>query len=73
MATAKKKKKQRVDYHFHEFIKSLTESRWFDVSIMFVIFLNTLSMTFDTSYYYREKLKYVIFVADEMFLGKPII
>jgi len=36
---------------------------------MLVIFLNTLSMTFDTSYDYRERLKYVIFIADEVFLG----
>ena len=66
----KVKKKQRVDYHFHQFVKRITESRQFDVAIMFVIFMNTLSMTFDTSYHYREQLKYVIFIADEMFLGK---
>ena len=63
------KKKQRGDYYFHQFIKRITESRKFDVAIMLVIFMNTLSMTLDTSYYYREQLKYVIFIADEMFLG----
>lgn len=66
----KQKKNQRADFHFHRFIQKITESRWFDVAIMVVIFMNTLSMTFDTSYYYREKLKYVIFIADELFLGK---
>ena len=66
----KRKKRQRVDYHFHQFIKQITESRQFDVAIMLVIFMNTLSMTLDTSYYYRERLKYVIFIADEVFLGK---
>ncbi|KAF6030875.1 CATSPER3 [Bugula neritina] len=63
------KKKPRTDYHFHQFIKSITESRQFDITIMLVIFLNTLSMTFDTSYDYRERLKYVIFIADEVFLA----
>ncbi|XP_067928927.1 cation channel sperm-associated protein 3-like [Watersipora subatra] len=62
-------KKPRADYHFHQFIKHITESRQFDVAIMLVIFMNTLSMTLDTSYYYREKLKYVIFIADEVFLA----
>lgn len=69
----KTKKKQRADYHFHQFIKSITESRKFDVAIMLVIFMNTLSMTLDTSSYYREELKYVIFIADELFLGRMII
>lgn len=68
----KSKKKQRFDYHFHQFVKRITESRQFDVAIMFVIFMNTLSMTFDTSYHYREQLKYVIFIADEMFLGESL-
>lgn len=65
-----KKKKQRVDFYFHQFVTSITESRQFDIIIMLVIFMNTLSMTLDTSSYYREKLKYVIFIADEMFLGQ---
>lgn len=70
LRSEKMKKKMRVDYHFHQFIKVITDSRKFDIAIMLAIILNTISMTLDTSYYYREQLKYVIFIADEMFLGK---
>jgi len=69
----KGKKKQRIDYNLHQFVKSITESRWFDLVIMVVIFFNTISMTLDTSYRIREQLKYVIFIADEVFLGKSLL